>query len=309
MKNILVTGCAGFIGSHAVDYFLSKEGYFVIGYDVLTYAGKKDNLKNAVKSKNFKFVKGDICDNFLLQKTCKDYNIDWIVNFAAETHVDNSIESVDSFIHSNVKGVSSILDVCKELDIKLLHVSTDEVYGSKLEGSFDEESKINPRNPYSATKAAAEHLVNSYINTFSIKAIIVRPSNNFGPRQHKEKLLPKIIKCLKENKKIPIYGSGNQIREWLYVKDNVAAIEFIMLKSKMGETYNITSNQEMKNIDLVKKVCKLLDKDFNISIQFVKDRLGHDFRYSITNKKLIDLGFESFSNFELCLNETLKEKG
>jgi dTDP-glucose 4,6-dehydratase len=307
VKNILITGCAGFIGSHAVDCFLKNEDYFVVGYDLLTYAGKKRNLKNAIKSKNFKFVKGDICNTNLIKKVCNEYNIQWIINFAAETHVDNSIKNVDSFIHSNIKGVASILNVCKDYKINLLHISTDEIYGSRKNGSFEESDIFDPRNPYSATKAASEHLVNSYVNTHDINAIIVRPSNNFGPRQHAEKFLPTILRSLKANKKVPIYGKGNQVREWLYVKDNVAAVKHIMQYGKFGEVYNITSNNEMENIYLVKKVCKILNKEFSKSVEFVKDRPGHDFRYSITNKKLINSGFNLFSSFESSLNETLKE--
>ena len=301
--NLLITGCAGFIGSHAIDHFLKfKSSYNIVGVDCLTYASKKENI---VK-KDFKFYKEDICNTKSIKKICLEHNIDWIINFAAETHVDNSIENSKMFIHSNVEGVRSLLDVCKDANIKILHISTDEVYGSIAEGEFDELSKFNPRNPYSATKAAAEHLVKSYSNTYGIEYLIVRPSNNMGARQHIEKFLPKIISCISENKKVPIYGDGLNIREWLYAKDTCRAIEYILRHSKINEVYNISSKIEMKNIEVVSYVCERLNKKLKDCIMYVDDRKGHDFRYAISNKKLSDLGFSKYTSFEKALIEIME---
>ena len=198
--NLLITGCAGFIGSHAVDHFLDV-GHNVVGVDCFTYAASLDNLKSALADKNFTLYETDICDTNKIIEYCADHKIDWIVNFAAETHVDNSIESCEKFIHSNIVGVQSLLECCRELGIKLFHISTDEVYGSIKSGSFSENDKLNPKNPYSATKAAAEHLVQSYENTYGVEFIIVRPSNNFGPRQNKEKFIPTILTSLVNKQK------------------------------------------------------------------------------------------------------------
>ena len=256
--NILITGVAGFIGSHTADEFLKDNNYNVVGVDNLTYAGKLTNIKKAKRNNQFKFIKEDICNFDKIKTICEKENIDCILNFAAETHVDNSIQDPKPFLQTNISGVLSILEVCKKLDIKLLHISTDEVYGTRNEGSFDENSNFDPRNPYSATKAAAEHLIKSYENTYGISFIIVRPSNNFGPRQHEEKFLPTIIKSIKENKPIPIYGNGKQIREWLYVKDNARVIKYILENGKLGEVYNITSNNEVENLSFVNMVYNLV---------------------------------------------------
>ena len=303
-KNLLVTGCAGFIGSHAVDLFL-ELGYKVTGIDCLTYAANKRNLAESFASENFKFYEGNICDTNLVEKICSKHDIDWIVNFAAETHVDNSISNSTNFIESNISGVRSLLEVCSKLKIKIMQISTDEVYGSIKFGNFTEKSILNPKNPYSATKAAAEHMVTSYSNTYGVEYIIVRPSNNIGPRQHPEKFFPKLLNCLKNNLKIPIYGEGNQIREWLFVKDNVKAIEFIITNSNVNETYNIGSGNEITNIDLVRKVCELKNIDFKKYIKFVDDRKGHDFRYALSNEKLENLGFSNFTSLEKILQEAV----
>lgn len=307
--NVLITGCAGFIGSHAVDHFLSN-GARVIGVDSLTYAGNTDNLKDAYESKNFTFVYADICNTDKIKKCCNDYKIQWIVNFAAETHVDNSIDCEKNFIHSNIVGVSSLLQVCKALKIPLLHISTDEVYGSALDNvSYEEVDQLCPSNPYSATKAAAEHLIRSYHNTHKTNYIIVRPSNNFGPRQHREKFLPTIIKSLKNNKKIPVYGDGKNIRDWLYVKDNVKMIYNILVKSKLNETYNISCSKEMKNLQIIKYVTEIMSADFKNSIEFVEDRPGHDYRYSIKNSKVKSIGAYHESGFLDSLKDTIESYG
>jgi len=306
-KNLLITGCAGFIGSHTVDCFLEDKNYSVFGLDKMTYAANEKNLKLAFENERFKFYKGDICDSDFVENICRENNIDWIINFAAETHVDNSISDSKEFLKSNFLGVHSLLEVCKSnKNVKLFQISTDEVYGVASDNvCFSENDKLNPKNPYSATKAAAEHLIKSYVNTYKIKTLMVRPSNNYGPRQHLEKFIPTILNSLKNNKKIPIYGNGNQIREWTYVKDTAKAIKFIIEKSDYNQCYNVTSNVEMKNISLVEQICSILKKDFNDNVTYVEDRLGHDQRYSITNLKIKNLGFKKYSNFENNLIETI----
>ena len=303
--NILITGCAGFIGSHTVDHFLEDSNYNIVGVDKLTYASNLGNLKIANIHKNFTFYEGDICNFSLIKAICENHKISCIINFAAETHVDNSIDDASNFIKSNIGGVHSILEVCKDLDILLFHISTDEVYGVADRVSFTEDDRLNPKNPYSATKAAAEHLIISYRNTFKTKSLMVRPSNNFGPRQHSEKFMPTILTNLENSKKIPIYGNGKQVREWTYVKDTARAIKYILENALPGECYNISSNIEMENLDLVKKICKILRKDFESSISYVEDRLGHDIRYSISNTKLQNLGFKEYSGFEKSIRDTI----
>ena len=287
--NVMITGCAGFIGSHAADYFLSK-GVNVVGLDSLTYAADMKNLSNALKNKNFKFIKEDICNTDEVIRICQENSISWIFNFAAETHVDNSIVSDSEFIRTNIIGVKSLLDVCKMLNTKLFQISTDEVYGPITSGSFSEDDKLSPQNPYAATKAAAEHIILSYSNTHQIKFIIVRPANNFGPRQHEEKLLPTIIRSLKSNRKIPLYGDGKNIRDWLFVEDNVKIIYEIWDRSPINEVYNISLSNEKTNIEIIRSVLSIFEREFEENVDFVKDRLGHDFRYSISNKKMSDLG-------------------
>lgn len=301
--NILVTGCAGFIGSHFVDEALSR-GDSVYGVDVLTYAGKIENMESFLD--DISFYKLDICDTAAIEKIVKTNNIEWIVNFAAESHVDNSIKSCASFIHSNVHGVMSLLDVCRETSCKMFHISTDEVYGTIDVGSFCEEDKLNPRNPYSATKAAAEHLVNSYYYTHNVDFKMVRMSNNFGPRQNQEKFLPTVIRNLNSENKIPVYGDGSNVRDWLYVKDASRLIYRILEAGESNTTYNVTYNNEMTNLELVKSVTDALGLDFLESIEFVKDRPGHDFRYSIDNSKLLQLGVSPPIKFKVALQETIE---
>ena len=302
--NVLITGCAGFIGSHAVDHFLDL-GHSVVGVDCFTYAASLDNLKNALSDKNFILYETDICNTNKMIEYSSDHKIDWIINFAAETHVDNSIESCEKFIHSNIVGVKSLLECCKELGIKLFHISTDEVYGSIKSGSFIENDKLNPKNPYSATKAAAEHLVQSYENTHGVEFIIVRPSNNFGPRQNREKFIPTILTRLANKQKIPLYGDGKNVRDWLFVKDNVKAISHILENSSMNEIYNITLEDEKTNIQVVNEILKYFNLSFDQSVSYVQDRPGHDFRYSISNNKLKMLDFERGPNFTENLFETI----
>ena len=303
--NFLVTGCAGFIGSHMVDLLL-KEGHKVIGVDSFTYASSVKNIQHAYSNKNFQIHNENIVHTEKIADLCSSLKVDWIVNFAAETHVDNSIDDCQNFITSNIVGVKSLLDVCRETGIKMLHVSTDEVYGSREAGSFSEEDKLDPRNPYSATKAAAEHMITSYENTHGTSVVMVRPSNNFGPRQHDEKFLPTIVRSLSNGKKIPVYGKGLNIRDWLFVKDNVKAIYHIVQNCEAEGVYNITSSNEMTNIDLVKMVCKIMNLSWEDCVSYVPDRKGHDFRYSIDNTKLIQTSFSFKSEFEENLKETVE---
>ncbi len=306
--NVLITGAAGFIGSHATDFFL-KEDYNVIGVDNFTYAGNKKNLFNALKSDKFKLYEYDICETEKIRNICVDNNIEWILNFAAETHVDNSIVNSDKFIKSNILGVKSLLEVCRKINIKFFQISTDEVYGSTESGIFFENNKLDPKNPYSATKASAEHYVKAYNNTYGVEYLIVRPTNNIGERQNQEKFFPTILNCINSGIKIPIYDKGYQIREWLYVKDNVRAIEYILRNSELNEVYNIGSNNETKNIDFVEKICSIKNISLAKSVEFVKDRPGHDFRYSVSNKKLAKLGFDDYMTLDEILYELVPKTG
>ena len=304
--NILLTGCAGVIGSHAAECFVKDKRYLVAGVDKMTYASDQKNIKMLSNYDNFNFYKGDICDKMLIENIVKKYNIRWIINFAAETHVDNSIEDATDFLKSNFLGVHNLLEICKNKKIKLFQISTDEVYGEAKEYSYKENNMLDPRNPYSASKAAAEHLINSYANTYQVEYIIARPSNNYGPRQHKEKFIPKILMNLKNRKKVPVYGSGLQIREWTYVKDTVNAIKFILEHSDLNECYNISSNIEMKNLEVLDLICEKTNNDASKVIKFVKDRKGHDNRYSINSDKLNKLGYKNYLDFKSGLNNTIK---
>ena len=284
MKNVLITGCAGFIGSHAVEEFMSA-GYNVAGLDSMTYAAKVENMSRFLA--DITFFKDDICDTDRVIEVISSHNIEWIINFAAETHVDNSIEACDNFIYSNIFGVKSLLEVCRKTGCKLLQVSTDEVYGSALRGSFSEDDPLAPGNPYSATKAAAEHLVRSYHNTYGIDYKIVRMSNNFGPRQHSEKFIPTILRSLLAGKKIPVYGDGKNVRDWFYVKDCVSMLRAVHEKGALNETFNLTLGNEKTNIEIVSLILDIMDRDFDSSVEFVDDRPGHDYRYSIDNGKVM----------------------
>jgi len=301
--NVLITGCAGFIGSHFVDEVLNKNNN-VVGIDSLTYAGKLANMSSFQDRISFHEI--DICETDRILNIVIDSDIEWIVNFAAETHVDNSIESCDEFIRTNILGVKSLLDVCRKSDCNLMQISTDEVYGTISSGSFSEEDRLNPRNPYSASKASAEHLVNAYHVTYDVDFKIVRMSNNFGPRQDSEKFLPTIIRKLNKGEKIPVYGDGSNIRDWLYVKDACNIVYKILTDCEMNSAYNVTHRNEMTNLELVRNVTDLMSAIFEESVEFVIDRPGHDFRYSIENKKILELEINSPSDFKECLSRTVE---
>ncbi|WP_435163252.1 dTDP-glucose 4,6-dehydratase [Candidatus Pelagibacter bacterium nBUS_25] len=313
---LLVTGGLGFIGINFIIHALKKK-IKIINVDKITYASNKEKkfLKNF---NNYKFYKTDITNKKKFKNILKKNLPDFIINFAAETHVDRSIVNSKSFIKTNIIGVHTILECCKELQslkkIKLIQISTDEVYGSlKYTGSFKEGDIYKPNSPYSASKAAADHLVRSYRITFDVPSIIVHPSNNFGPYQNPEKLMPKTINNCIKNKIIPVYGKGLQIRDWLFVKDTVNAIYNIILKGKIGENYNISTKNELSNIKLVNKICDYFKKkqikqvfDKKKLIRFVQDRPGHDFRYSLNNIKLKSIGWKYKTNFEKKLYETIE---
>ncbi|MFN3966323.1 MAG: dTDP-glucose 4,6-dehydratase, partial [Endomicrobiia bacterium] len=277
---ILVTGGCGFIGSNFIRYILKKyHEYKIINLDKLTYAGNPDNLKDIEKNKNYKFVKGDICDSKIVDKLVKE--VDCIINFAAESHVDRSILEPGSFLKTDVFGTYTLLESAKKNNIKrYIQISTDEVYGSIENGSFTEESPLRPNSPYSASKASADMLCRAYFVTYNLPVIITRSSNNFGPYQYPEKIIPLFITNALEDKLLPVYGDGKNIRDWIYVLDNCKAIDLVLHKGKPGEIYNIGGGNEIQNIELTKKILKLLNKPESL-IKFVEDRAGHDRRYSL----------------------------
>ena len=302
-KTILITGGAGFIGSNFIRYFLKNSKSNIINLDKLTYSGNIENLKDIEMHPRYKFIKGDICDKKLLDKIIK--RCDVIINFAAESHVDRSIRDASEFIRTNISGTRMLLDAAKKYKIKkFLQISTDEVYGSITRGHFTENSSLAPNSPYAASKAAADLLARSYFVTYKLPVIIVRSSNNFGPYQYPEKIIPLFITNALENKKLPLYADGRNVREWLYVLDNCDAINFILNYGKVGEIYNIGSRNELENISLTKKILKLLNKHTKL-IKFVKDRPGHDRRYALKITKLKKLGWKPKHKFKDALYETV----
>src|SRR3989344_1926028 len=300
IMNLLVTGGAGFIGSNFIRHILIKYNYKITNLDKLTYAGNLDNLRDIEKNENYKFIKGDICNKELVKKLMKNQDI--VVHFAAETHVDRSIRDASQFIETDVKGTFILLEAARKNNIKrLIHISTDEVYGQIHEGSFKETDVLNPRNPYSASKAGADRLAYSFYCTYNLPVVITRSSNNYGPYQYPEKVMPLFITNLIENKKVPLYGDGLNVRDWIYVLDNVEAIDFIMNNGILGEVYNIGGNNELTNIEMTKIILKEMSKDESF-IEYVKDRPGHDRRYSLDCAKIKKLGWKPKINF----NEGIK---
>ena len=302
---LLITGGLGFIGSNYIRYILEKyPDYEIKNLDAVTYAGNLENLRVAEKNKNYSFVKGDICDSKVVDKLAKDR--DAIINFAAETHVDRSLIESGSFVKTDVLGTHILLEAAKKYQIKkFLQISTDEVFGSIENGSFTENSLLQPNSPYSASKAGGEMLVRAYNKTFNVPTLITRSTNNYGPCQHPEKFIPLSITNLLEGKKVPLYGDGLNVRDWIYVMDNCEAIDFVFHKGLIGEIYNIGANCEKRNIDVVKMILKNLYKDES-NIEFVKDRLGHDRRYSIDCTKIKKLGWMPKTNFENGLRMTIE---
>jgi len=305
---ILVTGGAGFIGSNFIHYWLTKYPEDkIINLDLLTYAGNLENLKDIENNPNYKFEKGNICDYDFVDDLVKD--VDLIVHFAAESHVDRSVMSSKDFVRTNVEGTMTLLDAAKNNGGKRFHhVSTDEVFGAlKFDGKpFNETTNYNPRNPYSASKAAADHLVRSYYHTHRLPITISNCSNNYGPYQFPEKLFPLFITNLLEDKKVPVYGEGKNVRDWIYVEDHNRGVDFIIQKGKIGQTYCLGGDNEITNIDLTKKLLELMGKSEDM-IEFVKDRPGHDLRYAMDfTKAKNELGWQPEIDFETGLNKTIE---
>ncbi len=301
---ILVTGGAGFVGSNFINYMLKKYDYKIINLDKLTYAGNLENLAEASKNNNYTFVKGDICDKELVLDLLS--NCDAIINFAAESHVDRSIESPDIFIQTNVNGTVNLLNCARTKKIeRFIQISTDEVYGSIKEGYFTETTPISPNSPYSSSKASADLFVQAYFKTYGLPALITRCSNNYGPYQYPEKLIPFFITRLLDNKKVPVYGDGQNVRDWLYVEDHCRGIDLVLHKGCDGEIYNIGGHNEKTNIEITKIILEKMGKDENC-IEYVTDRLGHDRRYAISNDKIRNkLGFEVKYSFENGISDTI----
>ena len=328
-KTILITGGAGFIGSNFISYFCNKyPEYFIINLDKLTYAGNLDNLKECEGLSNYKFVKGDVCDKELIKSLFEDYDIRGVIHFAAESHVDNSINNPEIFIKTNVEGTLNLLNNSYQHwmsapsnikqgyeDCRFHYISTDEVYGALGEdGYFTETTPYAPTNPYSVSKASADFLVQAYNKTFGLNTTKSNCSNNYGPKQHYEKLIPHTIKQALAEQPITIYGTGKNIRDWLYVLDHCKAIDLIFHSGKSGESYNIGCSNEIDNTTIVKTICSILDQKqprangkYEDLIVFTKDRVGHDFRYAIDSSKLQnELGWEPEKDFYAKITQTIE---
>lgn len=329
MKTILVTGGAGFIGSNFIPYFISiHPEYKIINLDALTYAGNLANLKEVEGNQNYTFVKGDICDRSLVESLFDQYSFNGVIHFAAESHVDNSIAGPEAFIRTNINGTFILLDVARKSwmnaphefkvgleENRFLHVSTDEVYGTLgKEGLFKESTPYAPNSPYSASKASSDLLVRSYFHTYGLNVITTNCSNNYGPKQHNEKLIPTIIRKAISGQPIPIYGDGMNVRDWLYVLDHAKGIDLSFHKGVNGETYNIGGRNERTNNQIVRTICEILDerkplsngKSYIDQITYVKDRAGHDRRYAIDATKIEkELGWKAEENFESGILKTI----
>jgi dTDP-glucose 4,6-dehydratase len=319
-KGILITGGAGFIGSQVVRQFVNRyPEYTIVNYDKLTYAGNLENLRDVESKSNYHFIKGDILDVELVLSTIKKFNIDSIIHLAAESHVDRSIHNPDEFAITNIIGTIRVLKAAQtawhdNYDSKMFyHISTDEVYGSIANGYFTETTSLDPRSPYSASKASSDHFVLAFNNTYGLPAMISRCSNNYGPYHFPEKLIPLVINNIVNNKPLPVYGKGENVRDWLYVEDHARAIDAIFHKGKSGEIYNIGGNNEWKNIDVVKLLCRIVDKKLGREegassklITYVKDRPGHDLRYAIDPGKTIsETGWRPETPFEEGIEKTV----
>jgi dTDP-glucose 4,6-dehydratase len=320
-KNILITGGAGFIGSHVVRLFVKKyPQYRIINLDSLTYAGNLENLRDIENAPNYEFVRASILDMDALRQVFQQYSINGVIHLAAESHVDRSIHNPDEFAMTNIIGTIRLLKVAQTAwhgnmeDKMFYHISTDEVYGSIEDGYFTEETPIDPRSPYSASKASSDHFVVAFNNSYGLPSLVSRCSNNYGPYQFPEKLIPLMINNMVNKKPLPVYGKGENIRDWLYVEDHARAIDTIFHKGKSGEVYNIGGNSEWKNIDLVKMLCRIVDEKLNREpgtsaslITYVTDRPGHDLRYAIDASKVIsETGWRPTTDFAEGLEKTVE---
>ena len=327
MQTILITGGAGFIGSNFTPFFLeANANYKVVNLDLLTYAGDLQNLKGVEENFRYTFVKGDICDRSFVENLFQEYNIQGVIHFAAESHVDNSIKNPDAFVKTNVFGTFNVLDAARNHwmqgpsqykagyeQCRFHHISTDEVYGSLgAEGLFTEQTPYAPNSPYSASKASSDFLVRSYFHTYGMDVVTTNCSNNYGPKQHDEKLIPTIIRKAISGEAIPIYGDGKNIRDWLYVEDHCKGINLVFKQGKAGETYNIGGNNERNNLSIATTICAILDElkpkknTYKEQITFVPDRAGHDFRYAIDATKVEkELHWKANENFESGIKKTI----
>lgn len=320
-KSILITGGAGFIGSHVVRHFVNKyPDYLIVNLDQLTYAGNLENLSDIDKKENYRFEKADIVNPDQIGAIFEKYNFDGVIHLAAESHVDRSITNPLEFVNTNVLGTVNLLNVARKSwgsmeGKRFYHISTDEVYGSLFEeGFFTEDTAYSPRSPYSASKASSDHFVRAYYHTYKLPVVISNCSNNYGPNQFPEKLIPLFIHNILNKKPLPVYGKGDNVRDWLYVEDHARAIDLIFHEGKNGETYNIGGHNEWKNIDLIKLLCRIMDKKLNREageseklITYVKDRAGHDLRYAIDASKLgNELGWKPSLQFEEGLEKTVE---
>ncbi len=328
-KNMLVTGGAGFIGANFVQYLLKHDSKVnIINLDLLTYAGSLDNLKDLPDESRHIFIKGDICDRHLIDQILREHNIDTIVHFAAETHVDRSITGPGAFVQTNVVGTFTLLEAARQYwlnEKKLIasqcrfhHISTDEVYGtlSKTDPAFTETTPYAPNSPYSASKAGSDHLARAYFHTYGLPVTMSNCSNNYGPYQHPEKFIPTVINACRNWQSIPVYGDGSNIRDWLYVEDHCVAIDLIIKKGRVGESYNVGGDNELTNLQVVDTICGLMDELFSQNkshkslISFVTDRLGHDWRYAIDYTKIHhELGWKPMTSFIQGIQQLILTKG
>ena len=328
MQTILITGGAGFIGSNFITYFIeNNKEIHVVNLDLLTYAGNLEHLKELDNHPRYTFFEGDICKRDLVENLFKEYNFSGVIHFAAESHVDNSIKNPDAFVKTNVFGTFTLLDVAKNYwmnapfeykegyeNARFHHISTDEVYGTLgAKGLFTETTPYAPNSPYSASKASSDFLIRSYFHTYGMNVVTTNCSNNYGPKQHDEKLIPTIIRKAISGENIPIYGDGKNIRDWLYVQDHCTGIELVYKNGKFGETYNIGGKNERNNLYIANKICEILDEiypkknSYKNQISFVKDRPGHDFRYAIDASKVEnELGWKAAENFETGILKTIQ---
>jgi dTDP-glucose 4,6-dehydratase len=308
MKNVLVTGGAGFIGSNFINHILAKrDDYFIVNLDKLTYAGNLDNLRQSENNKNYLFIRGDIANTELINHIFEAYNIKYVINFAAESHVDRSISGSKIFYTTNVIGTNVLLEASLKFKIeKFLQISTDEVYGSLgAEGQFTESTPLAPNSPYSSSKAAADMMVQAFYHTYGLPVVITRCSNNYGPYQFPEKLIPLMVINSLKNNKMPVYGDGLNVRDWIYVTDHNNATELVLEKGIEGDVYNVGAGKEMSNIEVVKLILKCLNKPEDL-IQYVSDRPGHDRRYAIDSAKIRrELGWRPEVSFEEAISKTI----